>query len=165
MKKYLVMFSVLMVFFIACTVHAKKQNVIRVPGGTNIGGVGLVIDASYDPRLDTLVPGYKVVNAIVINQSFNIISLAPERDVWSVVLAGEKRPIKAIHNLRGQDPKAWSQLPERARQIVAYPLVLPIGGREVIDLFVPSNSDMEKFNELDVELATLGGKIEVLVSE
>jgi len=142
-----------------------KRKKVRVPGGTTIPGAGIVIDASYDPRLDTLVEGYKVINVALDNRSFNIIYFSPEKDAWSVKLAGRRKPVKAIYNLRNQDPKAWASLPEGARNIVGYPLVLPIGGREVFDIFVPDTFDLQKFNELRVYIKSMNSRFDVLVSQ
>lgn len=144
---------------------AKKVQVIRTPGGSNIESLGLVIDASYDPRLDTLVPGYKVINIVLINQSFSIVMLDPDKDKWEIKLAGGGKTVTALHNLRSSDPKAWSALPEKAKKLIGYPLALPIGAREVIDIFVPDKVDVAKFNQLDVYFRSINTKIEVLVSQ
>lgn len=142
-----------------------KKNVVRVPGGTYIPQAGIVIDAGYDRRFDGFIPGYKVINVALVNQSFNIISLDPEKDRWSIRLEGKKRPYSAVHDLRGQDPMAWSQIPERAKGLVDYPLVLPIGAREVVDIFVPDSVDAERFNELDVYINSMDTKFEILVRQ
>jgi hypothetical protein len=143
---------------------AKKQN-IRAMGGTNIVPLGIAIDASYDPRLDELVPGYNVINVAVINQSFNIIYLDPEKDIWKIRLAGQNKPIKATHFLRRDDPKAWAEIPERAKGLVGYPLFLPVGARQVVDLFIPDTVDVVRFNELDVYLKSLDTHLEVVVNQ
>lgn len=143
---------------------AKKQT-IRVPGGANIDRLGLAIEASYDNRLDTFVPGYKVINVALVNTALNIISLSPEDDEWSIKLANSARSFKALHDLRSQDPKAWSSIPKKAQELIGYPLVLPVGAQEVIDLFVKDTIDVEKFNEVDVFLKSINAKIEVLVRQ
>lgn len=165
MKRMVVVGVVLAVLCAGVAAEARKAQVIRTPGGVNIGGVGMVIDASYDPRLDTLCPGYKIISVLLINQSFEIIPLHPEKDEWEIRLAGDKRSYRVLHNLRTQDPKAWLLIPERAREKIAYPLVLPIGAREVIDLFVPDTIDAAKFNELDIFFRAMDMRIEVLVQQ
>lgn len=144
---------------------ARKKEVIRSQGGVNIAQKGLVIDASYDPRLDALVGGYKIINAAVANQSFDIIGFDPENDKWWIKLAGSGKEIPVVHNLRTQDPKAWAQLPEKVKGMMSYPLVLPIGGQEVIDLFVPTSVDVEKFTELDVYFNSMDMKFEIVVRQ
>ncbi len=165
MKK--IIFSIAMIIVIALLAshaHAKKQT-YRIPGGANIAPLGLSIDASYDPRLDDLVPGYKVINVAVMNQGFNIFYLDPEKDRWSIKLSGKSKSITAIHDLRRKDPVAWSKMPERARGLVAYPLVLPIGARQVIDIFVPDTVDVARFNELDIYLRSSNTRLQILVRQ
>jgi hypothetical protein len=151
--------------FVTNDALAKKNNVVRAPGGTSITSAGISVDASYDPRFDSLLPGYKVVNVALVNESFNIIGLDPERDEWSIVLEGDKREHKALNNLRSQNPKAWASLPEKVKGLIAYPLVLPIGGKLAIDLFVPDSVDVVRFNELDIYLRSIDTKFEILVRQ
>ena len=157
--------ALLLLTMLSLDAGAKKGGVIRIAGGTSVPELGLVIDASHDKRLDRLVPGYKIINVAIVNESLNIISLDPEKDLWTIKLAGEGRSFPAIHDLRSKDPKAWTQIPEKVRELVAYPLVLPIGGRESVDLFLPNAVDVERFNELSVYLKSIDTKIEVLVRQ
>jgi hypothetical protein len=163
-----VVLALMCVVLLAACVHssaAGKKKVLRVPGGANIPPLGLSVDASYDPRLDHLAAGYKVINVAMVNQSLNIVYLNPEHDKWSIKLKGKRRSQKALHDLRQQDPKAWATIPEKARGLVGYPLALPVGARQVIDLFVPESIDVERFNELHVYLKSLNTRLEVMVSQ
>ncbi len=157
---------VIAILLVACAhgAHAKKQ-IYRVPGGATIPPLGMSIDASYDPRLDDFVSGYKVVNVAMVNQGFNMIYLNPEKDRWKIKLASRSKPIDAIHDLRRADPEAWHRIPEEARGLVSYPLVLPIGARQVIDIFVPDTVDVTAFNELDIYLQSVNAKIQILVRQ
>lgn len=157
-------FAAIILVAVAPELHAKKQT-IRANGGTVMPSAGIIIDGSYDTRLDTLVPGYKVVSVILVNQSFNIVGLDPEGDKWYVKLSGRASAIPAINSLRQQDPKAWAQLPEGAKDIVGYPLVLPIGAREVFDLFIPDKYDLENFNEIHAYIKSMNTKFEILVTQ
>ncbi|MBI4126249.1 MAG: hypothetical protein HY465_02025, partial [Deltaproteobacteria bacterium] len=112
----------------------RSKDVIHAQGGAMIEGCGFVLDASVDPRLSDLIPGYHVINVVLVNNSFNILFLSPERDRWFVKAGGKRW--HAINDLRKVDGEAWSQVPERARGLMTYPLVIPIGGRMVVDLFV-----------------------------
>jgi hypothetical protein len=143
----------------------KKEEVVKGHGSVSIPPFGISFDASYDARLDTLVPGYKVINVLVENTSFNILGFDPKKDQWSIVMAGSKKAIPAIHNLRSQQPKIWSALPDRIREIVGYPLVLPIGGKEVIDIFVPDKYDLSAFNEIRVSIYSLQTRFDILVTQ
>ncbi len=166
MKRTMVfcLMAVVLVAFSHC-VHAKKKQVYKVPGGVPIGRLNLSIDASYDSRLDEFSPGYKVINVAMVNSGFQIIYLNPEKDRWGIRLAGKRKSIKAIHDLRSKDPEAWHKIPEKAKGLVSYPLVLPIGAREVIDIFVSDTVDVTKFNQLDIYLKSLDAKFEILVRQ
>jgi len=144
--------------------HAKKQ-VIRAQGGTNIVQIGLSIDASYDQRFDNFVPGYKVINVALVNQSFNIVYLDPDKDRWTVKLAGKTKPVTAVHDLRRYDPKAWKELPEKAKDLLSYPLIIPVGARQVIDIFLPDTVDATAFNEVDIYVKSLDTTLEILARQ
>ena len=144
--------------------RSKKTGAIRVPGGANIPSVGLAIDASYDPRLDDLVPGYKIINVALFNQSLNIITLDPSMDKWWVKFA-DGRKKKAIFDLRSQAPEVWAKLPEKAKELVAYPLFLPVGGRQVIDLFVADTVNVAQFNGVIIKLRSVPMKIDIMASQ
>lgn len=167
MKKFftlLIAFSLIVLFGLPAQAGKKKQ-VVNAVGGASVGNSGLIIDAGYDPRLDSLVPGYKVINAIIINHSYDIINLSPEKDEWSIKLDGDKRTVKLIHDMRSQVPGAWSEVPEKARTMLSYPLVIPVGAREIIDLFVSDRVDAEKFTQLNVYLDSMATKFEILVRQ
>ncbi len=166
MVRKLLLATACALFLVSCAHGASGgKKVLRVPGGTNVPELGLATDASYDKRLDNLVPGYKVITVALVNASFNIIPLDPDKDRWWIKVAGERKKVPVLHNLRQQDPKAWSALPERVQKLVAYPLFIPIGARQAVDLFVPEQYDLETFTELIVKLAAIRPRIEVLVSQ
>lgn len=144
---------------------ARSKKNIEVMGGTPIPGFGLSIDASYDHRLDNFVPGYKVINVAIVNDSFNIIGLDPKRDKWWIQLKNSKKKYPVVADLRGDDPEAWHQVPQRAHGLIAYPLVLPIGARQVIDLFVPSDVDASSFSKLIVKIHSLGVTFKILARQ
>jgi hypothetical protein len=146
----------------AADAPAKRRDVVRIPGGASIPKYGLALDASYDPRFDTLVPGYKVVQVAIVNNSFNIISLDPDKDRWVVHTVEGRKRFKAMADLRRGDPRAWRDLPEDARKLIAYPLLLPIGARQVIDLFVPDNAPLETLKQVDVDIKSLDVKFQVI---
>ena len=166
MKKIFVLALALsLLSFFASDLDAKKEKAIKGFGSVAIPPYGLSLDASYDPRLDTLVPGYKVIQVIMENSSFNIIGLDPKKDEWSIMIAGTKRPVPVINNMRSQEPKLWSELPERVRNLIGYPLVLPIGGKEIINIFVPAKYDVASFNEVRASIKSLGVRFEIQVTQ
>lgn len=151
--------------FFALDVCAKRKKIVKANGGVSVAPYGISIDASYDKRLDTLVPGYKVINAVVVNGSFNVISLDPKRDKWSIRFAGRRGEVPVINNLRSQEPKVWRALPEKVREMIGYPLVVPIGAEQVIDLFVPEKYDVGDFNELRAYIGPFHTRFDILVSQ
>lgn len=153
---------VCVVTFSALHVPAKKRDVVRIPGGASIPKYGLAIDASYDPRFDTLVPGYKVVQVAIVNNSFNIISMDPAKDRWDVHTAEGRKHYKAIADLRGDDFHAWQALPDEARKLIVYPLLLPIGARQVVDLFVPDDTPLDSLTQVDIDIKSLDVKFQVI---
>lgn len=142
--------------------QARKKEILRVPGGAVIPKYGIAVDASYDPRFDNFVPGYKMLQVALVNNSFRIIPLDPQKDKWTVHTTEGKKKYHAIANLRQKDPRAFNSLPERVRTLVSYPLVLPIGARQVIDLFVSDEAPMETFRQVDIEIRSMNVKFEVI---
>lgn len=164
-KKIFSVCIMISVVFFAANLHAAKKNVISAIGGTPIQQLGIIIDASYDKKLDRLIPGYKVINVALINQSLQIIPMDPEKDAWTIGVSGKSGRIKAIHDLRKDEPKLWAGLSDRAKTLVGYPLVLPVGAQEVVDIFVPSSVDAANFNELSVYFKAINTKIDVTVRQ
>jgi len=165
MKKtclYVILF--LIIVSIPHSVFAKKKKVIDAVAGAVIAGYGIIIDGSYDSTLDNVVPGYKMINVVVVNQSFNIIYFDPRKDKWSVNFLKDKK-VRAIYNMRREDPKTWSKLPVGIKNRIGYPLVLPIGAREVIDIFVPSKYNLNDFNEFNIYLKSLNTEFRVMATQ
>ena len=160
MKKIIIAF-IGVILLISQTAEARKKP-IEVVGGTIIPGYGLAIDASYDKRLDDFVPGYKVLNVAIVNQSFNIVEMNPSKDKWWIQGTSKRKKYRLITDLRSEDPEAWHKVPMRARGLIGYPLVLPIGARQVIDLFVPDDVPVENFNKIIVKINSLGVTFKIL---
>jgi hypothetical protein len=165
MKKVILACAVVILAACLSVDAAAKKNVFRGPGGATLSPLGISIDGSYDARLDALLPGYKVVNVVLENRSFDIIYLDPERDKWWVKVSDKKAPVVAIYNLRKQDTDAWSKLPDKAKNLIGYPLVLPVGAKEVFDLFVPTATDLSQFTELRAYLKSVDATLEVMVTQ
>ena len=167
MRRFSVMIVCLCMVVVACgggmAAHRPK-GVIPVQGGTTIEGYGLAVDASFDPSLDSLVPGYHVVNVALVNSSMNLVFLSPEQDRWFIrTVAGKKR--QAITDLRRANPRAWAHIPERARTLMTYPLVIPIGGRMVLDLFVPDDTPIDSLTEVIVTIDSLGATFAIAINQ
>ncbi len=164
-RTFRILIILALMLFLVPQANAKRKNRVKAMGGATISPFGFIMDASYDPRLDKLVPGYKVINVIMINESFNIIQLDVTKDKWWVRLAGSKKKIPAVNALRTQKPGVWSALPEKVKSLMGYPLIIPIGGKMVFDIIVPESHDLSMFNGLSVYFRSLHTQIELTVSQ
>ena len=158
-KKRLFVFVLAVMFLASADVCARKKQKIKVLGGVPIKGVGIVVDAGYDSRFNNMVPGYKIVSVAIVNESFNIIPLEVDRDKWSIKVKGKRKKIRGIHSLRSAKPKIWAKLPEGVKKIEVYPMLLPIGAKQVIDLFFEDKVPVEDFSEVIIEIASLNKEI------
>src|SRR3989338_4688448 len=85
---------------------AKKSSRIEGFAGRTIPEAGISIDADYDPRLDDLIYGYKLLPVTIRNVSLRTIPMDVRKDLWIVV--GEKgQRYRAINSLRLKDPVLW----------------------------------------------------------
>lgn len=159
--------AIIVAALVACVspASAKSRGTVRVPGGASLPQYGLAFDASYDSRFDGFVPGYKIVQVAIINNSFNIIPMDPKNDQWVVRTTEGRKSYRAFPDLKNEDPKAWNELPERARKIISYPLLLPIGARQVIDLFVPDSAPLDTLVGVDIDIKSLEQKFQLVLRE
>ncbi|OGQ22242.1 MAG: hypothetical protein A3I05_06510 [Deltaproteobacteria bacterium RIFCSPLOWO2_02_FULL_44_10] len=164
MKKILIWFFISFFLLSAGQVEAKKQpKTVRAEGGTSIEGFGFAIDASYEKKLDKLIPGYRILNVAIVNNSFQILFMNPDKDRWSLKTKAGKK-FGTIVNLSKEDPKAWEQIPKRVKNHLSYPLAIPIGAHLAFDLFVPEKVPLEKMRELEVVMESLGTTFRIEVS-
>lgn len=165
MKKLIGLLLVAAIVVVAVQAHARPKKPMRVMAGTSIPKYALGIDVSYDPRFDTLVPGYKVLQVALVNNSFHIIPLDPKKDKWVVRTSEGKQKYRAVADLRGKDPRAWDSLPPGAREKMGYPLLLPVGARQVIDLFVRDTTPLDTFTQLDIDIHSMDQRLEVMARD
>ncbi|HCU25625.1 MAG TPA: hypothetical protein DF383_11470 [Deltaproteobacteria bacterium] len=141
----------------------------RESGGPNSGGQarvelhkqGVIIEAKYNPDLDNLIPGYKIVTVALTNHGFDLLKLNPLRDRWEIVDAlGQNR--RASNGLRIKDPKAWSRLPPQVKELIEYPVGVTVGYSETIDLFFPNNIDLTAFRAISFYSAERKEKYDIL---
>ena len=100
MKRIISSVIAILILAFAVQADARKKQKVRVVGGAAIPSHGMVIDVDYDPRFDNFIPGYKMVQVAIINNSFNIIPMNPRKDRWTVY-AG-KRKFSAFADLLPQ---------------------------------------------------------------
>ncbi len=115
MKRYLL--PVLLLFSLsACfpgrsaTPARKKNQKIEAQAGRVIAGMGLTIDADYDPRLDNVIAGYKLLPVEIKNTSLRNIPMLDKLDRW-VIVGEHGQKYKAVNSLRHKDPRLWREVP------------------------------------------------------
>jgi hypothetical protein len=165
MRKLTGFLLIVAIVSVAIQANARPKKPMRVMAGTSIPKYALGVDVSYDPRFDTLVPGYKMIQVALVNNSFNMIPLDAKKDKWVVRTSDGKNKYRAVADLRGEDPRAWNAIPEGARQKMGYPLMLPIGARQVIDLFVPESTPLDTFTEVDIDIKSMDMRLEVMARD
>jgi len=121
---------------------------------------GIVIDVDYDPRLDSLVPGYKLLTVAIDNNTLTPLRLDSKKDRWEIQTA-RGRWIKVLHDLRFGREGLWRKLPSRIREMIGYPDVVGVGETGVFDLFVKSSVTLEGFRGVKYDAAQFGRIIEV----
>lgn len=128
----------------------KKSDVIKVPAGTNMPSLGMALDASYDPDLDNIVPGYKILSIAITNNSPDVMQLDKDMDKWEVVdLKGSRH--KAILDLRLEDPKKYTSLPEKLQALIQYPLIVQVGETKVVDLLFRDSVNLTSFRAVRLQ--------------
>lgn len=153
----------------ACVGHGveprtKKPQVLVTPAGTQIPALALAFDVSYDHRTDRLIPGYRLLNVAVTNNSLQVIPLDPLQDRWWVVDRRGKRH-EAVLNMRHADPDRWAQLPVGLKKLITYPLMIPIGTTQPIDLLFPDHVNLNEFRAVLFRSIGLDKEIQVYTHE
>lgn len=108
---------------------------------------GIIIDAKYDPQLDNLIPGYKILTVAVTNHGTDVLKFDPLRDRWMIVDVFGKRQ-KAINSLRIKNPHLFGRLPDRLQNLLEYPVGVSVGYSETIDLFFSNHVELASFRSV-----------------
>ncbi|MBU4484585.1 hypothetical protein KKA47_04100 [bacterium] len=154
--------TALMLVTISQFAHSRGRKYMTVNASASIPKTGMTIDSSYDEKLDNLIPKYKIINAAVKNESMNLIYLDPAIDRWYIIdRNGKKR--KGIINLRKDDPDTWDKLPDRLRNLIGYPLMVPTGGTVNIDLLFSSEINLKTFRALIFESGFFGQRYKIIM--
>lgn len=142
----------------SATPKKKRQTKIEGQAGRVIPGLGLTVDANYEPRLDNVIAGYKLLPVVVKNMSLRNIPMIHKLDRW--VIVGEKgHRYKAVNSLRHKDPRLWREIPERMQNLIDYPEVVPINYSVTFDLLMPAKANLEYFKEIRYYNAALGQEL------
>jgi hypothetical protein len=120
---------------------------VYVPSGTTTPTLSMGFEAAYDPRLDNVIPGYKILTVAITNSALEYLQMDPLVDQWWVIDRSKSKH-KAILTLRDKNPDVWAKLPPRLRQIIEYPLMVRIADTATIDLLFPNNVRLNEFREV-----------------
>jgi hypothetical protein len=127
--------------------HKKKPEKIETVAGRIIPSYSISIDANYDPRLDRLIAGYKLLPVIVKNMSLRNIIMDAKEDRWIII--GEKgQKYQAINSLKNKDHVLWREMPEKMRALIDYPEIVPINYSSTFDLILPEKAKLDYFREI-----------------
>lgn len=138
----------------------KKPVPMRSQSGTQIPALGLAFDVSYDPATDGVIRPYRVLNVGITNSSLEVVPLDPLADRWWVVDRDGKK-YEAITVLRRANPDVWARLPVGLKKLIEYPLMVPIGVTQPIDLLLPEKVNLNEFRHVLFRSAGLGREIEI----
>ncbi len=144
--------SLLAVFFLVMgcvTVKPGKEMPKKIEGhaGRTLSFYSLSIDADYDPRLDDVVPHYKLLSILVKNVSLRPIPMDYKNDRWEIIADNGKK-YRAVHSLKLKSPKSWRELPERIRNMIGYPEIVPINYSVTFDILFPPKVDLDYIKEI-----------------
>lgn len=157
----------LLALLICMPVHAKKNEkpkIFRVPAGVNIPSLGLAIGVDYDSSTDNIVPGYKILNVAIANNSINILQLNAENDEWQVV-DFKKHRHNAINSLKDKDPDTYIRLPQKLRKLIDYPTMVQVGETKQIDLLFKDNVNLDAFRLVRYTSASTKRSIEITAQD
>lgn len=147
--KFLFLLIVPLFFLIHCGfLTTSRKEGVQSELGLNIPKWGIAVDAIYDPRLDGLVPGYKILNVVLSNRTQKSIYLDLKKDRW-VMRDNIGKPNKAINHLKVINPKLWETLPEGLRDKLEYPQLVRVGSSARIDLFFPNTVELKNFRMIN----------------
>lgn len=145
-------------------VRAKKPPPVITLAGTQIPALAIAFDISYDPKTDGVVPDYSIVNVSITNNSLQVVPLDPMADKWWIVDRKGKRHAGII-SLRRTDPDRWASLPVGLKKLLEYPLMVPIGSTQSIDLLTPAKVNLNELREVVFRSVGLDKEIRVYARE
>ncbi len=129
----------------------------------NVPNWGITIDATYDQKLDEVVPGYKILTVAITNRSVDMIKLDPNNDQWTIEDAWGRKQ-KAIVSMRIKDPRVWDILPPKVKDLVEYPAGVQMGYSQTFDLFFPQNIELQGFRSIAFYSAVMKQNFDAVAS-
>lgn len=158
MKRVLIL--LMMVLLVGCA-GKKKPPSIEAMAGSFIPGYVFSIDASYDKRLDKMVPRYQLLTIAIRNTSLNLIRMDSQKDQW-LLIDEEGKKWHAINSLRLKDRQLWKGLAPRVQELVEYPKSVPISYTVTFNLFFPKKVPLADFREIRYRNAISGQEFRIV---
>lgn len=149
-----------------CMKSAKSKKIedVVVPGGTVHPQTGVGFDANYDPKLDNIVKGYKILVVAIVNRSLNVVPFDKQFDKWQVIdRKGSKHA--AVIDVRQHDPNVWSTLPHKLKVLIEYPLLMQAGGSQTIDLLFDESVNLAEFRSVSYTSSAMGQRFVITPRE
>lgn len=153
---------ILSMALISACVPSKKDSKTSTQR-LNVPNWGITIDATYDKKLDEVVPGYKILTVAITNRSVDMIKLDPNGDQWTIEDAWGRKQ-KAVVSLRIKDPRVWDILPPKVKDLVDYPAGVQMGYSQTFDLFFPTSVELEGFRSIAFYSAVLKENFDAVAS-
>ncbi|MDO8461305.1 MAG: hypothetical protein Q7S98_00430 [Deltaproteobacteria bacterium] len=145
------------------TRKTKGPTTIVGQTGMMISPYGMTLGAEYASELDHLVEGYKIITISLTNNSMDQIHLDPSKDKWVIETNSGKR-LKATNSFGLKNHKGWSELPLKTRELMEYPLFVPIGYSQTFDLFIKGKADLKRFRSISYTNVESGLTFQVLTA-
>ena len=133
----------------------KRITKIEGQAGRMIAGAGLTIDADYEPKLNNVVAGYKLLPVVVKNMSLRNVPMVDKMDRW-VIVGEHGQRYRALNSLRRKNPRMWREIPEKMQNMIDYPEIIPINYSVTFDLLMPAKAKLEYFKEIHYYNAAWG---------
>lgn len=162
-KIFLILAMLVLVISESACVESRKDSKTSSSQRLNIPNWGITIDATYDKKLDEVVPGYKILTVAITNRSVDMIKLDPNNDQWTIEDAWGRKQ-KAVVSLRIRDPKVWDILPPKVKDLVEYPAGVQMGYSQTFDLFFPHSVELEGFRAIAFYSAVLKQNFDAVAS-
>lgn len=130
----------------------KSRNKINksettIEAGLKLPQWSIAIDASYDARLDNLIPGYRIVHVVLSNSREDTILLDPSKDRWLITDSTGRRHT-AINHVKKIDRKLWEEMKPELKKKLDYPTSVGPHYLTTIDLFFSDSVDLFQFREI-----------------
>ncbi|MBL7684713.1 MAG: hypothetical protein JNK65_01595 [Deltaproteobacteria bacterium] len=161
--KKLFLASTLFLILPACMTSSDAPPKNSSNARLNLPNWGITIDASYDPKLDNIVPGYKLITVALTNRSVDLIKFDPTGDQWFIEDSNGKK-LRGIISLRARDPQVWSTLPPKVKDLVEYPAGVQMGFTQTFNLFYPDGTELARFRAISFYSANLKQNFDALSS-